>query len=61
MSFVESSFWDYLCIAYVCFVCVQPFYLNLVESGKSFVQVEQERDNLRAVMEQLTRKYLGFL
>ena len=48
-------------IAYVGFVCVQPFYVNLVESGKAFVQVEQERDNLRAVMEQLTRKYLGFL
>ena len=48
-------------IAYVGFVCVQPFYLNLVESGKAFVQVEQERDNLRAVMEQLTRKCLGFL
>ena len=50
-----------MCTAYVGFVCVQPFYLNLVESGKAFVQVEQERDNLRAVMEQLTRKCLGFL
>ena len=44
-----------LCVAYDVFVCLQPFYLNLVESVKAFVQVEQ--DSVRASLEQITRKF----
>ena len=40
---------------------LQPFYLNLVESGKAYVQVEQERDRLRADMERLNRKLISLL
>ena len=45
-----------LCITYAGFMCLLPYYLNLVESGEAFVQMEQERDSLRANLEQLTRK-----
>jgi len=45
----------YVLICAKCF-CLQPYYLNLVESGKTFVQMEQERDRLRIDLEQLTRK-----
>ena len=52
---------DCLRIAYVGSMWMQPFYLNLVEAGKAFVQVEQERDDLRAAMEQLSRKCVWLL
>ena len=55
MFFVESAYGTVLCIAYNAFVCLQPFYCNLVESVKAFVQVEQ--DSLRANLEQLARKF----
>ena len=34
---------------------------QLVESGKAFVQLEQERDSLRTSLEQLTRKCILIL
>ena len=42
-------------------VCLQPFYRTLADSAKAYVQVEQERDNLRKDLERLSRKLLLFL
>ena len=39
------------------FVCLQPFYHNLADSAKAYVQVEQERDTMRAEQEQLSREF----
>ena len=49
-----------LCVTYAGFMCLQPFYLNLVESGKAYVQVELERDSLRTDLEQLSREFSWF-
>ena len=39
------------------FVCLQPFYHNLADSAKAYVQVEQERDTMRAELERLSREF----
>ena len=41
----------------MCFMCCQPFFYTLVESGKSFVQMEQESDALCADLMQLSHKF----
>ena len=35
---------------------VQPYYRNMLESATAYVQLEQERDDLRAALEQSKRK-----
>ena len=37
---------------------MQPFYRTLVDSGAAFVWVEEERDELRAALEQSKRARL---
>ena len=39
------------------FVCLQPFYHTLADSAKAYVQVEQERDTMRAELERLSREF----
>jgi hypothetical protein len=39
------------------FVCSQPFYHTLADSAKAYVQVEQERDTMRAELERLSREF----
>ena len=36
---------------------LQPFYHNLAGSAKAYVQMEQERDTMRAELERLCRKF----
>ena len=43
---------------YATFVRLQPFYRTLADSAKAYVQVEQERDDLRAGLERLSREFL---
>jgi hypothetical protein len=38
-------------------VCSQPFYHTLADSAKAYVQVEQERDTMRAELERLCREF----
>ena len=61
MSLCRVRIRDYVCVTYAGIVHSQPFYLNLAESGKAYVQVKQERDSLRANLEQLTRKCILIL
>ena len=42
-------------------MCLQPFYRTLADSVKAYVQVEQERDNLRTDLERLSRKLIVLL
>ena len=39
------------------FVFSQPFYHNLAGSAKAYVQMEQERDTMRAELERLCREF----
>jgi hypothetical protein len=38
-------------------MCSQPFYHILADSAKAYVQVEQERDTMRAELERLSREF----
>ena len=38
-------------------MCSQPFYHTLADSAKAYVQVEQERDTMRAELERLYREF----
>ena len=38
-------------------MCSQPFYHTLADSAKAYVQVEQERDTMRAELERLSREF----
>jgi hypothetical protein len=40
---------------------LQPFYRTLADSAKTYVQVERERDDMRASLERLSRKFFCHL